>query len=613
MLRPKGCVGSSPTSGTMTSEIQEYAFIGDCHTGALVARDGSIDWLCLPRFDSPSTFGALLGSEDQGHWLVAPSSRGQCSGRRYRDGTFILETTWTTPTGVVEVTDVMPHGDRRADVIRRVRGIEGSVDMVQELRVRFDYAAATPWMRQAPEHADGAEHALLAVAGPDAVIVRGPRLTAEDHVHRGSFTVHAGETVDLVLTWHPAHRTPPPAVDVTAQLEETERWWRDWASRFTPVGRYDDAVLRSLLVLRALTHEDTGGIVAAATTSLPEDLGGVRNWDYRYVWLRDAALTLEALMLHGYASEAQEWRGWLLRAIAGDPSDMQIMYGLAGERRLPEWSPSTLPGHRGSAPVRVGNAASLQFQGDVFGEVMCALAQARDLGVHEDDFSWSLQHALLHRMEQGLDIDDHGIWEIRGPARRFTHSRAMMWAAADRAVDAVERYGLHGPVDRWRTLRDRLRDEVEAYGVSPSTGAFVQYYGTDEVDASLLQLAQIGFVAPDDPRMLATVRLIERDLMRDGLVLRYRASTGVDGLPGDEHPFLLCSFWLVEQYARTGRIGEAESLMDRLVGYANDVGLLSEQVDPVSGAHLGNTPQAFSHLALVRAADAIAHAGGTSH
>lgn len=592
----------------MVLPIQDYALIGDCHTGALVGTDGSIDWLCLPRFDSGSTFAALLGDENHGSWRVAPRGATRCSTRRYREGTFILETTWETGTGVVEVIDVMPHGDRRADVIRRIRGVSGSVAMVQELRVRFDYANSVPWMRQVPEYAVAGEHALLAVAGPDAVIVRGPRLTAEDHVHRSEFTVIQGETVDIVLTWHPAHRTPPAALSVDEQIAATERWWRDWADSYTPDGSYDDLVLRSLLVLRALTHEDTGGIVAAATTSLPEELGGVRNWDYRYVWLRDAALTLEALMTHGYEQEAHEWRSWLLRAIAGDPGDMQIMYGLAGERRLTEWTVDSLPGYRGSSPVRVGNAASTQFQGDVFGEVMRALEQARDLGVAEDDFSWSLQIALLARLEQTIDRLDHGIWEIRGPERRFTHSRAMMWAAFDCGVRAVERFGLPGPVDRWRACRDQLRAEVEEHGFDAAAQSYVQAYGAPEVDASLLQLAQIGFVPADDPRMLGTVAAIERELLRDGLVLRYRAESGVDGIAGDEHPFLACSFWLVEQYARSGRLHDAETLMTRLTALANDVGLFAEEVDSATGDHMGNTPQAFSHLALVRAADAIADA-----
>lgn len=596
----------------MPLDIRDYALIGDCHTGALVGVDGSIDWLCLPRFDSASVFAALLGDEEHGHWRVAPVGAERCTSREYRDSTFVLVTRWTTDDGEVEVVDLMPHGDRRPDVVRRVRGVSGRVRMEQLVRIRFDYADAVPWIRQAPEHATPGPHghALLAVAGPDAVVIRGPELVPEDHVHRSEFTVEAGETVDIVLTWHPAHRPPPPAIDVDAQIEETERWWREWASHCIEQGSYDDEVKRSLLVLRALTHEDTGGIVAAPTTSLPEELGGVRNWDYRYVWLRDAALTLEALMVHGYEVEAHEWRDWLLRAIAGDAEDMQIMYGLSGERRLPEWEIESLPGYRGSSPVRAGNGASTQFQGDVFGEVMIALEQAREIGIEEDRFSWSLQLALLERLVDARDTDDHGIWEIRGPVRRFTHSRAMMWAAFSCGIRAVERHGLEGPVDVWRAQRDELRAEVEEHGYNEELGSFVQYYGGTSLDASLLQLEQIGFLAPDDPRMLGTVAAIERELLRDGLVLRYRAESGIDGLPGDEHPFLACSFWLVHQYALSGRLADAEDLMDRLVGLANDVGLLSEEADAATGEHLGNTPQAFSHLALVRAADAIAAARG---
>ncbi|MGX5680423.1 glycoside hydrolase family 15 protein [Schumannella luteola] len=592
----------------MPRPIQDYALIGDCHTAALVATDGSIDWLCLPRFDSASTFGALLGDHSHGHWSVAPVGGGVCTSRRYREGTFILESRWETPDGVIEVVDLMPHGDRRADVIRRVRGISGEVAVEQVLRVRFDYADSIPWMRQVPEHAEPSSHALLAVAGPDAAIVRGPRLTAADHVHRGEFVVHAGEVVDIVLTWHPAHRPPPPALDVDAQIAATESWWRQWAAHFEPTGRYDEHVLRSLLVLRALTHEDTGGIVAAPTTSLPELIGGERNWDYRYVWLRDAALTLEALMTHGYEQEAEEWRSWLLRAIAGDPADMQIMYGLAGERRLAEWELDSLPGYRGSTPVRIGNAASTQYQGDVFGEVMRALEQARDLGVAEDTFSWALQVALLGRLEETMDDPDHGIWEIRGPERKFTHSRVMMWAAFDSGVRAVERFGFEAPVDHWRHCRAQLEEEIWTHGYDEGSASFVQSYGSTAVDASLLQIPQVGFVAADDPRMLGTVAQIERELMRDGLLMRYRAESGVDGLEGSEHPFLACSFWLVEQYARSGRVEDAEALMDRLVAFANDVGLLSEEVDVTTGDHMGNTPQALSHLALVRAADAISTA-----
>jgi GH15 family glucan-1,4-alpha-glucosidase len=592
--------------------IEDYALIGDCHTGALVGLDGNIDWLCLPRFDSPSTFGALLGDFEQGHWRVAPVGAKIATSREYREDTFVLVTRWVTEDGEVEVVDLMPHGDRRADVVRQVRGIRGRVEMTQALRIRFDYAAAVPWMRQAPEH-DGPgehQHALIAVAGPDSVIVRGPRLEPDGMVHRSHFHVSAGETVDITLTWYPSHRQPPPPIVASRSIRKTEKWWRGWASTIDASGRYARQVRRSLLLLRALTHEDTGGIVAAATTSLPESFGGRRNWDYRYVWLRDAALTLQALLAHGFNTEAHDWRDWLLRAIAGDPADVQIMYGLAGERRLVEWELESLPGYRGATPVRVGNGAALQFQGDVFGEVMLALQQTRQRGIAEDRTSWALQLALLDHVEQVLDRNDHGIWEIRGPLHRFTHSRAMMWAAFDCGIRAVEEGGLEGPAEHWRKLRDQLRAEIETTGFNAELNTFVQYYGATEVDASLLILPQLGFLAADDPRMLGTVAAIERGLMRDGLVMRYEVSTGVDGLVGDEHPFLACSFWLVQQYAESGRLPDAMALMDRLVSLCNDVGMLSEEYDVGDQRHVGNTPQAFSHLALVRAADAIARVQG---
>ena len=585
--------------------IEDYALIGDCHTGALVGRDGSIDWLCLPRFDSATTFGALLGDEDHGRWLLAPRDAVIETSRSYREDTFILVTRWVTATGEVEVTDLMPHGDRRADVVRRVRGISGSVSMIQDVRIRFDYSAALPWVRQVQERNGPA---LLAVAGPDAVIIRGPQLHPDDHSHASEFTVEAGQTVDLTLTWFPAHRQPPAPMSVSRRIAETEKWWRDWAASSNASPVYHDEVHRSLLVLRALTHEDTGGIVAAATTSLPEEFGGNRNWDYRYVWLRDASLTLNVLMSHGYANEANDWRGWLLRAVAGDPADVQIMYGLSGERRLTEWEVKTLPGYHGASPVRVGNDAWRQYQGDIFGEVMLALRVARRLGVEESEFSWPLQRALMSYVEENWRRPDNGIWEIRGPLRHFTHSRVMIWAAFDCAVDAVTEFGLDGPVERWTKLRDEVRDEIEERGFDPVRNTYTQYYGSVGVDASLLQLSQVGYLAADDPRMLGTVAAIEEELLRDGLVMRYQTETGVDGLPAGEHPFLACSFWLVEQYARSGRTNDATKLMDRLVGFANDVGLLSEEYDVGAGRQAGNTPQALSHLALVRAADAIAGA-----
>jgi GH15 family glucan-1,4-alpha-glucosidase len=587
----------------MSLAIEDYALISDCHTAALVGSDGSIDWLCLPRYDSPSTFGALLGTEEHGRWLLAPSSADATSTRVYDGNTFILVTTWTTPTGVVEVTDLMPHGDRRADVLRRVRGVSGHVEMVEQLVIRFGYATAVPWVRQASENG---HPMLVAIAGPDALVRRGPRLTAVDTRHQGVFAVREGSHVDISLTWFPAHREPPVQLDFDERLAETKDWWSEWSKSLTHDGPYGPEVIRSLLVLRALSHEDTGGIVAAATTSLPESAGGVRNWDYRYVWLRDASLTLQVLLSHGFDEEAVNWRDWLLRAIAGDPADIQIMYGLAGERDLPEREITSLPGYQGASPVRIGNGAALQYQADVIGEVMMALHEARLAGAEETEFSWPLQRALMSFVEDNWTRPDNGIWEIRGELQHFTHSRVMIWVALDRAVRGVREFGLDGPADTWEKLREEVRAEIEENGWNAERGTYTQYYGSSEVDASLLLLPQTGFCTPTDARMLGTVAAIESDLMNDGLVMRYRTESDVDGLPAGEHPFLACSFWLAEQWAGSGRLADAVTLMDRLVTFTNDVGLLSEEYDPAAGRQMGNTPQALSHLALVRAADAIA-------
>ncbi|MEO6943267.1 MAG: glycoside hydrolase family 15 protein [Lacisediminihabitans sp.] len=589
----------------MALKIEDYALIGDCHTAALVGNNGSIDWLCLPRFDSASTFGALLGNDDHGCWMVAPSGDVVETSRRYQDGTFILITRWVTATGEVEVTDLMPHGGRRADVIRRIRGIRGSVEMMQDVRIRPDYAMAMPWVRQAQEESG---NALIAVAGPDAIIIRGPRLRATDHSHHSDFTVSKGETVDISLTWYPSHRQPPEAPNATKALRTTKKWWLDWGAACTPSPVYGKEVHRSLLVLRALTHEDTGGIVAAATTSLPEHFGGSRNWDYRFVWLRDASLTLHALLDHGFRGEAPAWRNWLLRAVAGDPADVQIMYGLGGERRLTEMELDNFPGYEDSAPVRIGNDAFRQYQGDIFGEVMLALQSAREKGLAETEFSWPLQRALMSFVEDNWQRPDNGIWEIRGPLRHFTHSRVMIWAAFDCAIKAVRDFGLDGPAELWESIRNQIRDEIENRGFDRKRNTYTQYFGSTGVDASLLQLSQVGYVRADDPRMLGTVAAIEQELLEDGLLMRYRTESKVDGLPAGEHPFLACSFWLVEQYAKSGRLADATVLMDRLVSFCNDVGLLSEEYDTRGKRQVGNTPQALSHLALVHAADAIAAA-----
>lgn len=598
-----------PTTGGAAprhpSPIEDYALVGDLHTAALISRSGAIDWLCMPRFDSASMFGALLDSPEAGQWALAPIDEVLQVEREYLPGTFVLRTVWRTAEGEAEVIEFMPLHDRRANLVRRVRGLKGTVRFRELVRFRFDYGAATPWVRQVPF--DGGT-ALLATAGPDAVLLRGPRRQAEDLAHFSEFAVADGDTVDLALTWYPSYREPPEPFDIDDALAQTIAWWKDWAARSKPPAPFDEHVQRSLLVLRALTHEDTGGIVAAATTSLPEDEGGVRNWDYRYVWLRDAALTIEVLITHGYRAEAEEWRGWLLRAIAGDPADVQIMYGIGGERRLPESELPELSGYGGAAPVRIGNAAYLQRQWDIFGEVMIALHGGRTAGLEETRGSWPLQRALLGFLEQNWEMADRGIWEIRGDEQHFTHSRAMVWAAFDRGVRGIEEFGLPGDPSRWAAIRDKVRDEILAHGYDPQRNTFVQHYGTTEVDAALLQLSQIGFVEADDPRMLGTVAAIEEDLMQDGLLLRYRSETGVDGLAGTEHPFLACSFWLVEQYAASGLVAEARELMGRLVALVNDVGLLSEEYDTQRGRQMGNLPQALSHLTLVRAADAIAAA-----
>lgn len=586
----------------MALPIDDYALIGDCFTGALVGRNGSIDWLCLPRFDSASVFGALLGDDDHGRWLLAPSDPTATCTREYDGNTMVLITHWQSATGAVDVTDFMPLGNHRADLVRIVKGVRGTVEMHEDVRIRFGYATAIPWVRQNTAERPSA---LIAVAGPDGVILRGATRHAKHNTHESTFAVHSGETVDLTMTWFPSHRNPPAPIDAQQALSHTRSWWNAWAASNNHEGPYQAEVMRSLIFLRALTHRETGGIVAAATTSLPELLGGERNWDYRYVWLRDASLTIDVLLRHGYLDLVNHWRDWLLRAIAGDPGDLQIMYGLAGERDLRERELTSLPGYQGARPVRVGNDASNQFQADVIGEVMLALDRGRAAGVEETRFSWSLQRSLMTYLERNWRNPDNGIWEIRGKQRFFTHSRVHVWAAFDCAIRGVERYGLEGPVAQWRRLRAEVREEIEAHGFDRARNTYTQFFGSGTTDASLLVLPQVGYCTPDDPRMLGTVAAIEQDLMPDGLVIRYRTDTGVDGLPTGENPFLTCSLWLVEQYARTHRREDALRLMDRVVGVANDVGMLSEEYDLGSHTQTGNTPQALTHLALVRAADAI--------
>ena len=601
----------------MALPIEDYAVLGDTDTAALVGMDGSIDWLCLPRFDSPACFAALLGSPKNGRWLLGPSGPARTT-RRYLGNSFVLETTHETPTGVVRVIDSMPIGDGRANLVRQVEGISGTVRMRHEWVVRFSYGKVRPWVSRHPDAPEpgagpGPGEMITAIAGPDMLVLRGSRLPhAADGRHEDEFDVTAGERMSFATLWLQSHEKVPPPLDATDRVQETITRWEAWIGCCDHSGPYRDAVVRSLLVLRVLTHRVTGGIVAAPTTSLPEQFGGVRNWDYRFCWLRDASLTLEALLRSGYHEEAVLWRNWLLRAVAGDPQDMQIMYAVDGSRELPERELGHLAGYADSRPVRVGNAAVDQRQTDVLGEVMAALALAREQGLEDSPESWALQRALVNNLGRHWREPDNGLWEIRGPLRNFTHSRVMVWVAFDRAIKAVERYGLKGPVDAWRELRTAVEAEVMDRGYNVERGCFTQHYDTTEVDASLLVLPSVGFIAADDPRFLGTVRAVEEDLIRDGLVLRYRTKAGVDGLPGDEHPFLACSFWLVSAYARVGRVEEAHALMRPLVGLANDVGLLSEEYDPLNARMVGNFPQAFSHLALIGAALALHEAGQTA-
>jgi len=593
----------------MALPIEDYALLGDRHTAALVGRDGSVDWLCLPRFDSPACFAALLGTEDHGRWLLSPVGEYDVS-RRYIEDSTVLETTFTTATGTVTLLDLMPTGDGRADLVRRLTGVSGRVRIRHEWIVRMDYGEIQPWVRR---REIGGEKVIVATAGPDQLILRGPRLPLPiDHRHADEFDVEEGEELTFATTWLPSYVEGTDLPDPSDWIDATIADDRAWASRARSDVPHAAMVRRSLLTLRSLTHQQTGGIVAAPTTSLPECFGGERNWDYRYCWLRDAALTLESLISAGYTDEARLWRDWLMRAVAGDPQDLQIMYAVDGARRLPEHTLDHLPGYANSLPVRIGNGAVSQRQSDVLGEVMIALDQARDAGVERDDNAWALQAQLVNELARSWQRPDNGIWEIRGQQRHFTHSRVMVWAAFDRAVRAVEEFGRPGPVDEWRVLRDEVREEVLSRGFDEDRNTFTQHYDTTEVDASLLVLPLIGFIDGRDPRMLGTIDAIEHDLMRDGLLLRYRTQTGVDGLSGDEHPFLACSFWLVSAYAAAGRRDDAHALFDRLCGLANDVGLLAEEYDPTydggRGRMAGNFPQAFSHLALVQAAYRLADA-----
>lgn len=585
--------------------IEDYALIGDCQTAALVSREGSIDWLCWPRFDSDACFAALLGNSDHGRWLIQPDAPARIS-RRYRPDTLILETRFTTDTGSVVLLDFMPPRGQHCTVARLIVGETGRVRMRTELVVRFGYGAIVPWVTR-PGEPTG-KQIWKAVAGPDMVVLRSPvALHGQDLRSVAQFDVSAGETIPFTLSYSPSHLPVPHCIAAVDALEQTRRYWSDWTANCEYAGVRREAVVRSLITLRALIYEPTGGIVAAPTTSLPEKPGGPRNWDYRYCWLRDATLTLLAFMNAGYSAQAGAWRDWLVRALAGSPSQMQIMYGVAGERRLTEWQVPWLPGYEASSPVRIGNAAYSQLQLDVYGEVMDALHQARLAGLQRNEPAWALQLALLAHLETIWREPDYGIWEVRSAPRFFTYSRVMAWVAFDRAVKGVEQLGLSGPVARWRALRDEIHADVCARGFDAARNTFVQSYGTSTLDASLLLLPAVGFLPVSDPRIQGTIAAIEKSLLRDGFVLRYDTVESEDGLPAGEGAFLACSFWLADAYAMSGRLDEANALFDRLVALSNDLGLLAEEYDPATRRLVGNFPQAFSHVALLGTACNLAH------
>ena len=577
--------------------IEDYALIGNNATTALVGRNGSIDWLSFPRFDSPACFASLLGSKRNGHWSIAPQSEHPKVNRRYRQGTLVLETEFTTPDGTVLLVDCMDLRGEHQDLVRLLKGVHGRVVMETEIVLRFDYGQVVPWVRTLEKNR------FQAIAGGDRVIVDTPvELHGEELTTRAGFEVEEGQEIPFVLTWSRSYTPPPHPKSATQIIAAVTHAWEKWSRAHTPKGPYSDAVLRSIITLKALTDHRTGGIIAAASTSLPEGIGGIRNWDYRYCWLRDSTFTLYALLEAGFVDEARAWRDWLLRAVAGDPSQMQIMYGVAGERRLTEFEVDGLSGYEGSKPVRVGNAAANQLQLDVYGEVIDSLYQARKKGLHKSDEGWALQRELVGHVEKIWPEPDDGIWEIRGGRRHFTFSKVMAWVAVDRAVRTIEEFGEEGPLERWKKLRSEIHDEVCRLGFSHHAQAFVQYFGSTELDASVLMMPLVGFLPARDPRILSTVAAIEKSLTHDGLVARYNTASDVDGLSGTEGVFLACSFWLADNYIMQGRHGDARDLFERLLAIRNDVGLLSEEYDPKERRLLGNFPQAFSHLALVNTA-----------
>jgi GH15 family glucan-1,4-alpha-glucosidase len=588
----------------MPLPIEDYALIGDMQTAALVGKDGSIDWLCFPRFDSDACFAALLGGPDQGRWLLAPHDRAVRVTRAYRGDTLIVDTEFHTAAGTLRVTDCMPPRGAEPDLVRIAQCIDGRVAVEMDLAPRFGYGAIAPWTRSVRGGAS-------IVAGPDAL-----RLTTDAPIDverdrvTARFELDRGRRASFVLAWHASHQPPPRPVDAAAAVEETEDFWTRWSARCAHEGPWRDAIVRSLVTLKALTYSPTGGMVAAATTSLPERIGGIRNWDYRFCWVRDATFTLYALLTAGYVDEARAWRDWLLRAAAGDPAQLQIMYGVAGERRLPELELPWLPGYEGSRPVRIGNAAAEQLQLDVTGELMDCMHQARRAGLAPSRDAWDLQRAILEHLESAWREPDEGIWEVRSGRRPFTHSKVMAWVAVDRAITAAERFGLDGSVERWRALRTEIHDEVCRRGFDPARNTFVEAYGSRELDAALLMIPLVGFLPPADARVRGTVEAIERELCQDGLVLRYRSDRSADGLPPGEGVFLPCSFWLADCLALIDRRDDARALLERLLGLRNDVGLLSEEYDTSQGRLIGNFPQAFSHVALVNALRNLSRTGG---
>ena len=590
----------------MSSRIEDYALIGNLRTAALVDRTGSIDWLCLPRFDSGACFAALLGTNENGRWLLAPQGGVKQVRRKYREDTLILETEFETETGVVTVIDFMPIAERpeQVELIRIVKGIRGQVPMRTELILRFDYGHTIPWVRKR-------DYGISAVSGPNAIVFRtAVPLGSRGFTTVGEFTIREGQSETFRLTGYPSHEAEPGEADPLSLLSVVEERWRNWAGRCSCQGEFRDPVVRSLITLKALTYSPTGGIIAAPTTSLPESLGGPRNWDYRFCWLRDSTFTLYALLISGYIDEARAWREWLLRAIAGHPQDTQIMYGIAGERMLTELELPWLTGYEKSAPVRIGNAAHQQFQLDVYGEVIDTLHVARKYKLERNEDAWLLQSALMDFLESGWKLPDEGIWEVRGPRRDFTHSKVMAWVAVDRSVKEIRHGFGEGPLDRWKALRDEIHRDVCTRGFDSDRNAFVQYYGSKSLDASLLMIPPVGFLPANDPRVVSTVNAIERELIYKGLVLRYPTETGVDGLPAGEGAFLPCTFWLADNYAMSGRIQEARDLFQRLLDLRNDVGLLAEEYDPVLRRQLGNFPQAFTHVSLVNTAHNLMPAEG---